>query len=331
MPGDSQATVGDKADREVSHRKPVPSQPIRRHRMLVCVALGILAAISTWRGNRPARTDIDETWYTSRAFLRGQNPYIVGDSLYRSAWKYPLIYPGTAVLVTAPFATVPLPLAQALWSGLGTAGLAWVLTRRGWWGLFALGSAPFITASFLVQWSPLLLAGLIPGLGFLWAAKPTIGAALFVGWPSKSAAIGGALLTLLSFVLIPGWPAQMLARLPTAPHIIPIITRPGGVLLLLALIRWRQPEARMLAALAVIPHTVLDYEMLPLFLIPRTPREMAALTLSSQVAYALAFTSHPGVVDGDLGGMIAGRWPYWLVLVYLPALVLVLRRRGVAA
>lgn len=77
----------------------------------------------------------------------------------------------------------------------------------------ALASAAYPSAAFLVQWSPLLLAGLISGLGFLWAAKPTIGAALFAGWPSRSAA------------------------------------------------------------------------------------------------------------------MIAGRWPYWLVLVYLPALVMVLRRR----
>jgi len=298
----------------------------RRHRAAVCCTLGIVAALITWTGHRPARTDLDEIWHTSRAFLRGQNPYVVGDSLYHNAWKYPLIYPGTAVVLGAPFAALPLGLAQALWSGLGTAGLAWVLTRRGWWALFALGSAPYISASFLVQWSPLLIAGLIPGLGFIWAAKPTIGTALFLGWSSWSAVIGGAVLTLSSFILVPGWPAQMLARLGTAPHIIPIVTRPGGALLLFALLRWRHPEARMLAALAVIPHTVLDYELLPLFLIPRSPREMAALTLSSQLAFGLATLAAPGVVDGDLAGMIAGRWPFWLALVYLPAVVMLLRR-----
>ena len=316
-------TAGPDVDGEAVRSPPIP----HRRRVLVCCSLGILAALLTWIGHRPRRTDLDQLWYPSRAFLQGQNPYLVGDSLFHNGWKYPLIYPGTAVIVAAPFAAMPLRVAQAAWSGLGTLGLAWVLTGRGWWGLMALGSAAYLFGSFVVQWTPLLLAGLIPGFGFLWAAKPTIGAALFAGWPRVSAAIGGALLILVSLILIPGWPAQMRAQLGFAPHIVPIITRPGGVLLLLAWLRWRRPEGRMLGALAMIPHTTLDYEMLPLFLIPRTPREMAVLTLLSQLAFGLATRWHPYVVDGDLGALIAGRWPFWLVLVYLPALVMLLRRR----
>src|SRR4029078_6587043 len=43
--------------------------------------------------------------------------------------------------------------------------------------------------------------------------------------------------------------------------------RVGGPLILLALIRWRRPEARLIAALACVPQTTLLYEAVPLFLV----------------------------------------------------------------
>ena len=47
-------------------------------------------------------------------------------------------------------------------------------------------SAPAIQALFSGQWSPWLTAAIgLPWLGFMWAAKPTIGATLFAGWPSR--------------------------------------------------------------------------------------------------------------------------------------------------
>jgi hypothetical protein len=192
----------------------------------------------------------------------------------------------------------------------------------------ALGSAAFLHAFFVVQWSPLLLAGLAaPWLGFVWAAKPTIGAALFVGWPSKQALIGGVLLVLVSLAVMPSWPVEMWTRLGTAPHLIPIVARPGGVLLLLALLRWRQPAARMLSVLALVPHTTAMYEMLPLFLIPRNPREMAVLTILSQVAFKLATTFRPGDLHQHLAETISRQWPFWMAMVYFPALVMVLKQR----
>ena len=229
-------------------------------------------------------------------------------------------------MLVTPLTVFPLRLGQAVWNGVGTAGLVWVLTTRGWWGLLALGGTAFLRAFFLVQWSPVLLTGLISGLGFLWAAKPTIGVALFAGWPSRSALLGGSLLTILSLVLIPKWPFEMRARLAAAPHIMAPLLRPGGFLLLLALLRWRRPEARMLAALSLAPQTTSAYEMLPLFLIPRSAREMTALVLLSQLAFGLAFSLRPGDPHRDLAGMIAEHWPFWLCLMYLPSLWLVLRR-----
>lgn len=298
----------------------------RRFRVALCLGIGMLAASITWVGQPPG-SDWNEIWYTSRGLLRSEDPYVIGDSLHAAGWRYPLIYPGTGVVLAAPFAVLPLKVAQSTWNGLGAAGLAWVLTIQGLWGLMALGSAAFLHAFFVLQWSPLLVSGLAaPWLGFVWAAKPTIGAALFAGWPSKQALISCSLLVLVSLALIPGWPAKMWAGLGSAPHILPIVARPGGVLLLLALLRWRQPAARMLAVLALVPHTTAPYEMLPLFLIPRTPREMAVLTLLSQVAFSLAMTFRPGDLHHHLAITLARQWPFWLVLLYIPALVMVLWR-----
>lgn len=294
-------------------------------RLAICLGIGVVAASITWVGQPPG-SDWDEIWYTSRGLLRSEDPYAVGDSLHAAGWRYPLIYPGTAVVLAAPLAVLPLRASQSAWNGLGSAGVAWVLTAQGLWGLMALGSAAFLHALLVVQWSPLLVAGLTaPWLGFVWAAKPTIGAALFVGWPSKQAFIGGVLLVLVSLAVIPDWPVKMWAGLWSAPHLIPIVARPGGALLLLALLRWRQPAARMLAVLALVPHTTTPYEMLPLFLIPRTPREMALLTLLSQVAFGLATTLRPGDLHQRLAETTAGQWPFWMGLVYFPALVMVLR------
>jgi hypothetical protein len=69
------------------------------------------------------------------------------------------------------------------------------------------------------------------------------------------------------------------------------------------------------------------YELVPLFLIPRTAREMAALVILSQLAFAAA-VALPGLEPtNDLAGTLAKQWPIWLVGVYLPALALALRPR----
>jgi hypothetical protein len=82
----------------------------------------------------------------------------------------------------------------------------------------------------------------------------------------------------------------------------------------------------MLAALAIVPQTTVAYETLPLFLIPRTAREMGSLTGLSFAAYLLSTRLAPGDEVHHLKEAIAGYWPYWLILVYMPCLWMVLRR-----
>jgi hypothetical protein len=198
------------------------------------------------------------------------------------------------------------------------------------WRLWGLLSAPVLVATFQGQWSTWLTAGaVLPWLGFVWAAKPSIGLALFAGWPSRSAAIGGALVVLLSLIVVPGWVGEWLEVIRGTPHYLAPILRPGGFLLLLAFLRWRRPEARMLGALALIPHTTNPYDMVPLLLIPQSRLELAAFMGLGYIAQALikAPARVPPYDPLDLPvRWLAMNWMTFLLLVYLPCLLMVLRR-----
>lgn len=306
--------------------------PYPSRRVIVSCAIGAWLGAVMYVG-RPGtlgeRTDLDQVLVPARMWLQeGVDPYAAGRTYSEGGpHRYPLIYPGTAVVVVLPLAVLPDPLPLAVWTALGAGALAWALTRRGWWGLLAFASSSYYHAFFLVQWSPLVTAGIVgPWAGAVWAAKPTVGTALFAGWPSRKTAIVAALVTIASLILFPSWPREWISGLGALAHVRPPVLRPGGFLLLLALLRWRLPEARMLAALALVPHTTVAYETLPLFLVPQRKSEMILLTCLSVAAYVLSNRYAPGNEVNDLAGALAGYWPYWLVLMYLPALLMVLRR-----
>jgi hypothetical protein len=301
-------------------------------RLIVAAVIGVWLGAVMYVG-RPGtlgpRTDLDQILVPAVAWVRqGIDPYATAWAYYEGGpHRWPLMYPATAVVLLLPLTPLTDPMPIAVWTGLGAAGLAWTMTRRGWWGLLAFASGSYFHAFFLGQWSPLAVSGVaVPWAGAVWAGKPTIGAALFAGWPSKRAVLLGVAITAVSLALFPGWPREWVASWSKLPYVSSPVLRPGGFVLLLALLRWRVPEARMLAALALVPHTMVAYETLPLFLIPRRRIEMVLLSIASVAAYILSNRFAPANEVTDLSGAIAGYWPYWLVLMYLPALAMVLMR-----
>jgi len=210
-----------------------------------------------------------------------------------------------------------------VFAALGYAALAYAgAGRRG--GLFiALLSASAINAAVGGQWSPLLTAGAaVPWLSVFWVAKPSLGLTLAMAYPHRQALWGAVALTALSFAIMPGWLGDWRSSLDARVHM-PLLLRPGGFLLLLAAIRWRRPEARLLVALAIIPGTSALYETVPLFLVPATRYEGYILAVLSFVAAGLLTWLVP---VGKLPQMMAGWWPILLWLLYVPALLMVLRR-----
>jgi len=286
--------------------------------------VGVFTFAIVWVGREdpmPRARDFDYLWVASRAVWQGDDPYAaVQDAVKQGALEYPFYYPATAPVFLAPFGALPFRLGVSLFTALGMALLAWSVQG---WRRWILVSPPAIQAVLYGQWSPWLTAAVgLPWLGLVWAAKPNIGLTLFSGWPSRLALFGGLGLLALSLALLPHWPADWLTAIRDTPHYKAPVQRFGGALLLLAFLRWRRPEARMLGVLALVPHTTGVYEHLPLLLIPQTKKTFAMLVGLSYVATLLAYR---GVPYETVAKMLDAQWPYFLVLVYLPALYLVLR------
>jgi hypothetical protein len=287
--------------------------------------VGALTFAFVWIGRSPPGPwglDFDYMWTAGRAVWQGTDPYLaVHEAIRQGTLRWPFYYPGTAAVLLAPFGALPHQLAVALFTSLGMGLLVWSV--HGWRRWIVL-SAPALEALLLGQWSPWLTAAAgLPWLGFVWAAKPSIGIALFAGWPSRWALYGGLAVVILSLVLLPHWPADWLDAVRNTAHYKAPFQRVGGFLLLLAWLRWRRPEARMLGMLALIPHTTSVYELLPLLLIPQTGRSFAVLLGLSYVATAIVYIRFP--FGGSVSGTLDARWPYFLVLVWLPALFMALR------
>jgi hypothetical protein len=136
--------------------------------------------------------------------------------------------------------------------------------------------------------------------------------------------IGGLVLLLFAFVAWPHWLDGWLVAAHRAPHRAAVL-RMGGVLLLLALLRWRLPEGRLLATLAVLPLTPHLYEAVPLLLVARSRRELLGLSVCGTLGL-VAVALLPQGVDPDHGPIA---WMEILVSCYLPALAVVLRHPNV--
>ena len=291
----------------------------------IAVAIAVAAAafiLVVWLryGGRSDFSDFDQLWIGARALLHGSDPYVA----VPQGFPWPLYYPLPAVIVAVPFAWMPKELAHAVFAALGAGVLAFALLRGATIRLLGLVSFAFIYALQQGQWSPILAgAAVLPSLGFLFAVKPTIGAALWTYQMSGRALLLAALFTLASIVVMPGWIAEWRATIALAPHIRAPVTYLGGPIVLLALTRWRRPEARLLVALTLIPQTFVAYETLPLVLVPATRMEVLVLGLGGVMAEVVAIAMNP---PGDLVSSIGVRGPLLIVFMYLPALVMVMRR-----
>lgn len=166
----------------------------------------------------------------------------------------------------------------------------------------------------------------LPALAVFFVAKPTIEAALALAGPPgamRNAIAGGMVLTLISLAFFPGWPTEWLAMLGSPIHSSALVMRPGGILVLLALLKWRRPEARLLVAMACVPQTPGWYEMLPLFLIASNFREAAVLALVSSAAGTV---QHTQLVQMTEVGFFRQLGETMIFAAYLPCLIMVLRR-----
>ncbi|MGZ8458675.1 MAG: hypothetical protein ACXWZS_09005 [Gemmatirosa sp.] len=297
----------------------------RPERVVVGLGVATLGAIRTWGSLHPAPAllgkDFTYPWRAARALLAGHNPYdvVVPSGPYPLESHLP--YPLTAAFPALPVAHLPVDVAATVFMAASCFLFGYAFSRDGLWRLWALASIAFVLATALAQWTPLLIAGaLLPGAAWALAVKPTLGLALFAYRPGRWPVIGGALLVLAALALVPSWPLDWLRAVRTLPeHPLPIL-RPLGWLPLLALLRWRLPEARLVATMALVPQNLYFYDQLPLWLVPWNALGTLALTAGSWIAWTIAARDCPT----DFCGPSAAPWV--IALLYLPATVLALAR-----
>jgi hypothetical protein len=221
---------------------------------------------------------------------------------------------------------LPQLAATLLFVFASSALLAYSVTKDNWQRIPMFGSAAFIAAASAAQWSPLLTATLgLPMLGIFLGAKPTLGLAIAASGNAqliRYSVIGAVVLLVVSLALLPRWPMLWLAQLQHGRHMIPLALRFGGIIPVLALLRWRRPEARLILFMSCVPLTSAWYEMLPLFLVPVTKNEAMILASSSSLGWLLQYqlpASSEFEVNMKVGALIAAT-------AYLPAIIMVLRR-----
>ena len=314
------------------HEVSEASAPTMRSRLLVALFVGIVAGLFafTYQSRPEGAPDFIYPWTAARLLLHGTNPYTALPGGLAEPFSAPLLYPLPAVLAAVPFAWLTLPLAVGTFMGLSVSLLAFAATSRNWDMLPFFASAPMIVAVMLGQWSPLITAAaLLPASGFLAIAKPNIGLALTLYRPTRIGMFGSAAFLIVSVLLVPTWPHDWMRSLAldhqSGTHLAPITT-PAGLILVIALLRWRRPEARLLLAMACVPQLLFFYDQLPLMLVPQTRRESYALIITSGVAFLFwMLVGHPS----PQGPKIAE----WCVIsgVYIPCLIMVLRRPNVGA
>lgn len=264
-------------------------------------------------------------WYGARVLLGGGDPYATPPDVAPFFIDEQLFYPLTALIATVPFARLPYHVALASFFGLGSGLLAYGVVRTAPHRLALFCSFPFLIAAQLGHWSPYVAAALLlPALGFLIAVKPNIGLAALVTRPSRPMILGALVLVVTSISAMPSWPGRWLAAMSQAPpHLVPVATWLGAPLVLAAL-RWRRPEARLLLVMSLLPQTATFADQLMLFLVPQTRRQsllLALIGVAGGIAWMLQLRSggHPALVGG----------PYVVASLYLPALVVVLRHPNV--
>ena len=253
----------------------------------------------------------------------GGDPYAGRPGLEGWTLADPFFYPLPALFPVLPFCWLPMPVAGALVMGLSGGLLAWVLTREGAHRLWLFASAPYVMALKVGQCSPVLCAAaFLPALGWLLPWKPQLGLPLLLYRPSIRAAILAAAAVAGSFLVLPGWIGGWLTNVRELESHPPPLLALAGPLLLLAALRWRTAEARLLLGMACTPQLLFFADQLPLQLVARTRRQSAILAASSLAAfvgwYALLEPGDRYVLDAA---------PWVMTLLYLPALAVVLLRR----
>lgn len=264
----------------------------------------------------------------AKALADGTTPYEwFGGS--RFPGEFPDLYPLVASVWLMPLLPFSFAVAAATFSGISAAFLAYAFASTGYHRLAGFLSFPLIVAIHSSQLSVLITAAfLMPALSFIYIGKPSIGLALLAArWSRRAllfAVAGGGILLAVSLILSPAWPAEWIEVVrANSGHMKLPIAHPGGIIALFALLRWRRPEARLIAALSLVPQNIAWYDSVPLLVVP------GSLVQAVVQAFLISVPAMREILTQGGADRVIDFYPrgYDLALfAYLPSVVMVLMR-----
>ena len=243
--------------------------------------------------------DFDQLYMAAKFLLARRDPYrLIGPGReYNWPFQY-FLYPLTSAAGIIPLTILPLATARLVFAGVTSSLYLYALAFQpgSRWRYVTVLSKPF-QATLLVGQPTFLLASMVtlPWTCAFGAIKPNIAAAVIAANPKRPAIIaallGGVALLAVSLALQPRWPLEWLEMVRADPYRRTAVGQTGGFLLILAALRWRRPEARLLLALAVVPQTLGMYDGLLVFAISRRASEFIALVVISHFAFLVSSSS----------------------------------------
>ncbi len=284
-----------------------------RGRIAVSLVIGLCSGAFCWfllTHLQLGAADFNWTFDAARDLFARSNPF----SRVPSGT---IPYPIPAVLFAMPFAVFPRTAAAGLFFGVSSGLLAFGLTRHGYTRLLIFLAYPYWAALLVVQWTPLIsAAAFFPFLLPVTMAKPQVGLPVALTHLSRRGLAACVVVLLVTFVLMPNWLAYWIPLLKGYQHYFPLLVFPGP-LLLLALLRYRDPDAQLLLLASIMPQRWF-YDPLILWLIPKSRREILATVFFSWGAGIWRWYHMPTSFTQ------VGRWT--VLCIYLPMLVIVLRK-----
>lgn len=186
---------------------------------------------------------------------------------------------------------LPLPAAAILFAAVSVAALTWSFLDRWRYLLPLLVSFPMAAALVYVQWSPLLVASAALGWWPLLLCKPTLGLPLLM-WRRPTSSKGWISIGIAGGVAALSIPLGWLDNTQQHEHLVPLLG-PGGWVLLVALVRWKDPRVWLLLTLALVPQRG-GMDQLAIGLIARSPREAAVWSIGSWITTLTALAAGYG-------------------------------------
>ena len=277
-------------------------------RLGVSAAIGLATGIFCWFLMKHFHQDAaDFRWalHLAQRLLARQNPY---DTPLEQ-------YPLTAALFALPFVRLQPEIAAGTFYGLGSALLAFGLTRHNYRGLMIFLAYPYWAGMLTVQWSVIIAASaFFPSLLPATMAKPQIGLPVFLTRASRRGVGACFIVAAVSLAAMPRWPLLWIAQMGHYEHFVPLLVLPGP-LLLLALLRYRDRDAILLLLAACMPQRWF-FDSFILWLIPKSRREILWTVFFSWGVGIWRWYHFPHSFHE------VGRWA--VICFYLPMLVVVL-------